>query len=111
VLSQEEVRSILKLVRVPVYRMALTLIYACGLRISEAARLETRDIDGKRHLILVREGKGGRDRYVPLHQRPLELLREYYRTYAGPRATGISPQMPCNGRSRTRCVKAASRSG
>jgi integrase/recombinase XerD len=83
VLSQEEVRSILKLVRVPIYRMALTLIYACGLRISEAVRLETTDIDGKRHLILVREGKGGRDRYVPLHQRPLELLREYYRTYAG----------------------------
>lgn len=83
VLSQEEVRSILKLVKVPIYRMALTLIYACGLRISEAVRLETTDIDGKRHVVLVRNGKGGRDRYVPLHQRPLELLREYYGAYAG----------------------------
>jgi integrase/recombinase XerD len=83
VLTQEEVRSILKQVKVPVYRMALTLIYACGLRISEAVRLETTDIDGKRHLVMVRYGKGGRDRYVPLHQRPLELLREYYRSFAG----------------------------
>ena len=81
VLSQEEVRSILKRVKRPVYRMALTIIYACGLRISEGAQLKTSDIDGKRHLLRVRNGKGGKDRYVPLHERPLELLRAYYRKY------------------------------
>lgn len=81
VLSQEEVRTILKRVKRPIYRMALTIIYACGLRISEGVRLTTADIDGKRHLLRVRYGKGGKDRYVPLHERPLELLRAYYRKY------------------------------
>lgn len=81
VLSQEEVRTILKLVKRPIYRMALTLIYACGLRISEGVQLKVIDIDGKRNLLKVRNGKGGKDRYVPLHERPLELLRGYYRQY------------------------------
>jgi site-specific recombinase XerD len=79
VLSQKEVRTVLKRVKHPIYRMALTIIYACGLRISEGIRLETGDIDGKRHLLRVRNGKGGKDRYVPLHERPLALLREHYR--------------------------------
>ena len=79
VLSQDEVRTILKLVKRPIYHMALTIIYACGLRISEGVRLKTSDVDGQRHLIRVCNGKGGKDRYVPLHERPLELLRAYYR--------------------------------
>ena len=79
VLSQEEVRAILILVLNPVYRMALTIIYACGLRISEGIRLTRSDIDGKRNLLRVRNGKGGKDRYVHLPDRPLELLRAYYK--------------------------------
>jgi len=81
VLSPEEVRIILKEIINPVYRMALTIIYACGLRISEAVRLTTSDIDGKRKLLRVRNGKGGKDRYVHLPDRPLELLRNYYAQY------------------------------
>jgi site-specific recombinase XerD len=81
VLSQGEVRAILNLIRNPIYRMALTIIYACGLRISEGVKLTTSDIDGKRNLLRVRDGKGGKDRYVPLHKSAQELLREYYRKY------------------------------
>jgi integrase/recombinase XerD len=81
VLSQEEVRTILKLVKRPLYRMALTIIYACGLRISEGVRLTTSDIDGKRNLLRVRDGKGGKDRYVPLHKSAQELLRVHYRKF------------------------------
>jgi integrase/recombinase XerD len=81
VLSREEVRTILKRVKRPIYKMALTIIYACGLRISEGIQLQTSDIDSKRHLLRVRNGKGGKDRYIPLHERPLELLRTYYRKY------------------------------
>ena len=78
VLSQDEVRTILKQVKRPLYRMALTIIYACGLRISEGVRLTTSDIDGKRNLLRVRDGKGGKDRYVPLHKSAQELLRVHY---------------------------------
>ena len=80
VLTPDEVRSILQLILNPIYRMALTIIYACGLRISEGVRLMTTDIDGKRNMLKV-HGKGSKDRYVPLADRPLELLREYYKTY------------------------------
>jgi integrase/recombinase XerD len=81
VLSQDEVRTILKMVKRPAYRMVLTIIYACGLRISEGIRLKTSDIDGKRNILRVRNGKGGKDRCVPLHSHPLELLRAYYRQH------------------------------
>src|ERR1035437_5460770 len=81
VLSQDEVGTILKLVKRPLYRMALTIIYACGLRISEGGRLTTSDIDGKRNLLRVRDGKGGKDRYVPLHKSAQELLRVHYRKF------------------------------
>jgi site-specific recombinase XerD len=72
VLTPEEVRTILHKVDHPVYRMALTLIYACGLRISEAVRLTVGDIDGQRQLLRVVNGKGGKDRYVHLADHPLE---------------------------------------
>jgi integrase/recombinase XerD len=81
VLSLEEVHLVLKEIENPIYRMALTIIYACGLRISEAMRLTVSDIDGKRHLLRVRNGKGGKDRYIHLPDRPLELLRNYYTQY------------------------------
>ena len=81
VLSQDEVRTILKLVKQPLYRMALTIIYACGLRISEGVRLTTSDIDGTRNLLRVRDGKGGKDRYVPLHKSAQELLQVHYREF------------------------------
>lgn len=81
VLSPEEVRAILKEIANPIYRMALTIIYACGLRISEGVRLTASDIDGKRKLLRVRNGKGGKDRYVHLPDRPLELLRNYCAKY------------------------------
>lgn len=61
--------------------MALTIIYACGLRVSEGVRLTTSDIDGKINLLRVRDGKGGKDRNVPLHKHAQELLRVYYRKY------------------------------
>jgi site-specific recombinase XerD len=81
VLEHGEALCILALVLNPIYRMALTLIYACGLRISEGVQLTTCDIDGKRNILMVRNGKGGKDRYVHLPERALELLRAYYRIH------------------------------
>jgi integrase/recombinase XerD len=79
VLSSSEVHQILSLIRTPLARTSLTLVYSCGLRISEAIHLRVSDIDSKRMVVCVRNGKGGKDRYVPLAQRTLELLRAYWR--------------------------------
>ena len=78
VLSRVEVRELLSRVRSPLARTALSVIYACGLRISEGARLRPADIDSGRMLVWVRNGKGGKDRSVPLSPRALEMLRSWW---------------------------------
>jgi len=80
VLSREEVRRILEQVHTPVYRACLKTIYSCGLRLLEGARLQIPDIDSGRMLLHI-HGKGGKDRYVPLPDRTLELLREFWKTH------------------------------
>lgn len=84
VLSQEEVRRVLAAVRSPQYRVCLTLIYACGLRLLEGLRLQVPAIDGARKLLHVRAGKGGKDRLVPLPDAALVLLRDFWRTHRDP---------------------------
>ena len=80
VLSGTEVAALLAAVRNPKYRGILMTMYAGGLRVAEACRLQPEDIDSKRRVILVRAGKGGRDRYTLLSERILEFLRDYWRT-------------------------------
>ena len=60
------------------YRVLLMTMYAAGLRISEACRLRIEDIDSKRMVLRVRDGKGGKDRYTLVPQRLLEVLRQYW---------------------------------
>ncbi len=83
VLSRAEVRLILRAVRIPVYRVCLTTIYACGLRLLEGARLQVPDVDSGRMLLHI-HGKSKKDRYVPLPAPTLELLRAYWRTHRSP---------------------------
>ena len=71
ILTLQEVRYLLSEAANPVARMALTMIYSCGLRLSEGIHLKTGDIDSDRMLVAVRNGKGGKDRYVPLPERTL----------------------------------------
>jgi integrase/recombinase XerD len=59
----------------------LSLIYACGLRRGELINLKPMDVDSKHHLLIIRSGKGRKDRVVPLSDKLLDLLREYYRAY------------------------------
>jgi integrase/recombinase XerD len=84
ILSLEEVRKILGSVRLLGYRVCLSTIYSCGLRLQEGTHLQVQDIDSARMLIHIRHGKGGKDRYVPLPHRTLELLRQYWVTHRHP---------------------------
>jgi integrase/recombinase XerD len=84
VLSRQEVRDILHRVRLLRYRVCLTTIYSCGLRLGEGTHLQVRDIDSARGLVHVRHGKGGQDRYVPMPQRTVELLRQFWKTHRNP---------------------------
>jgi integrase/recombinase XerD len=81
ILSIEEVQTILRQVRLPRYRVCLSTIYSCGLRLQEGTHIQVRDIDSGRGMLHVRHGKGGKDRYVPLPERTVELLREYWVTH------------------------------
>ena len=93
VLSTDEVLQLLATVQDPRARMTLIMIYSCGLRLSEGVSLLTSGVDSARMFVHVRAGKGGRDRYVPLPQRTLELLRAYWRT-AAPRPRFGLPRGP-----------------
>jgi integrase/recombinase XerD len=84
ILSPVEVRTILACVRLPRYRVCLSTIYSCGLRLQEGTHLQVSDIDAARLRIHVRQGKGAKDRYVPLPPRILELLRHYWGTHRNP---------------------------
>jgi len=56
-------------------------MYSCGLRVSQAVHLKITDIDSRRMVLCLRQGKGGQQQYVTLPKRTLELLREYWRRY------------------------------
>lgn len=82
ILSPGEIRKLLETVRIPKHRMCLTVIYACGLRISEATRLKVSEIDSKRMVVNVR-GKGRKDRLVPLPEPILLKLRQHWKIEKG----------------------------
>jgi integrase/recombinase XerD len=84
VLSTTEVRQILACLRRPHYRVCLTTIYSCGLRLLEGVTLQVADIDSARMMLHIRHGKGDKDRYVPLPEGTLQLLRDYWSTHRHP---------------------------
>ncbi|MFV1994310.1 MAG: tyrosine-type recombinase/integrase [Verrucomicrobiales bacterium] len=84
VLSRAQVRALLAHVRLRRYRTPLKLIYCCGLRLSECLSLTLHDIKGAENKLWVREGKGQRDRMVPLPTPILEDLRAYWSFHRHP---------------------------
>lgn len=79
VLSGSEVEQVLAALGSLRQRAVLTAAYGAGLRLSEACALRIRDIDSRRMQLYVAQGKGGKDRWVPLSVRLLAVLRAYYR--------------------------------
>jgi len=81
VLSKEEVKAILNAPKNLKHKMMLSLIYSAGLRRSELLNLKPSDVDSKRKIIIIKAAKGKKDRIVPLSDKILVMLREYYLHY------------------------------
>lgn len=81
VLSKEEVAAILHALQNQKHRTMLSLIYACGLRRGELLNLKPENIDSKRHLLIILNAKGKKDRVVPISDKVIEMLREYFKAY------------------------------
>ena len=96
VLAREEVQKVLRALREPRFAVCLRLMYHCGLRVGEAVTLEVRDIEGRQDppRLHIRNGKGGKDRYVPLASAMLKELRGWWRTHRNPKL--IFPSPPSN---------------
>ena len=82
-MSRQEVQQILACVRQPIYRVCLTTIYVCGLRLNEGRCLSIPQIDSSRMLLHI-HGKGSHDRLVPLPEKTLQRLRELWPTHRSP---------------------------
>jgi site-specific recombinase XerD len=80
VLSREEVARLIDAAPNLRYRTILMGLYSTGMRRSELCHLRVEDIDSQRMVIHIRQGKGGKDRDVPLSPKLLEQLRTYYRS-------------------------------
>jgi integrase/recombinase XerD len=108
VLSPEEVARFLEAAPGTKYKAALGAAYGAGLRVSEVASLKVCDIDSKRMLLRIEQGKGRKDRFAMLSPQLLELLRDWWRiarpqvwlfpdrtrSTISPRASSIAPFTP-----------------
>ena len=106
VLSPEEVARFLEAAPGPKYKAALSAAYGAGLRVSEVVALKICDIDSKRMLLKIEQGKGRKDRFAMLSPQLLELLRDWWRIarpqsgcFPGRTRSTISPRASSTGRS------------
>jgi integrase/recombinase XerD len=106
VLSQEEVAQLLEAAPGVKYKAAFSVAYGAGLRVSEVATLKVSDIDSKRMLLRIEQGKGRKDRHAMLSPKLLVLLQDYWwvakpRTWLFP---GRDPLLPVTTRQLHRVV-------
>jgi integrase/recombinase XerD len=109
VLSPDEVARFLEAAPGIKYKAAFSVAYGAGLRVSEVAALKVCDIDSKRMMLRIEQGKGRKDRYAMLSPTLLELLRDWYRV-ARPQGwlfPGQNPTNPITARQLTRACHAA----
>lgn len=81
IINHEEIVSKIQRVDNLKHKAILSVAYCCGLRVSEVVNLKIEDIDGKQRTILISQAKGNKDRYVPVSENVLGILREYYKQY------------------------------
>jgi integrase/recombinase XerD len=81
ILTQDEIRTLLNVTKNLKHHAIFMTVYSAGLRVSEVAHLTINDIDSQSGVICVKQGKGKKDRYVPLSPRLLTELRHYWKAY------------------------------
>ena len=81
VLSKEEIAAVIKAIDNLKHKTMIMLAYGCGLRVSEVTELQITDVDGQRRLLMIRRGKGKKDRVISLSPALLVMMREYYKAY------------------------------
>ena len=81
VLSQDEIRRLFAVCSNLKHKAILLLFYSTAMRIGEVLNLKIEDIDSQRMVINVRQGKGKRDRIIPLSPNTLNLLRIYFKEF------------------------------
>jgi integrase/recombinase XerD len=84
VLSKKEVHKICNAAKMNYHRVCLKTIYSLGLRIGEGTHLQVSDIDSDRMFVHIHRGKGNKDRYIPLPQRTLHILRTFWKIHRNP---------------------------
>lgn len=77
VLSQQEVKRVLVTPKLLKHRIVLGLLYGCGLRNAELCNLKITDVDLDRKVVHVRQGKGRKDRYVPINNMLVRGIKKY----------------------------------
>lgn len=102
VLSRPDVHRTLASLREERFRVCLRLIYQCGLRVGEAVRIKVTDIDAAQLRLRIVQGKGGKDRCVPLTARMIEELRAFWKTHRNPVWLFPAPGRPWRERSEDR---------
>ena len=80
-MSKEEVKAIIEALKNVKHKTMLSLIYACGLRRSQLLNLTFKDIQSDRKLLFIKQSKGKKNRIVPISDKIIEMLRDYYKQY------------------------------
>ncbi|MBU1183499.1 MAG: tyrosine-type recombinase/integrase [Proteobacteria bacterium] len=109
ILNGPELNALFKAVANIKHRAILMTTYSAGLRVSEVVHLQVSDIDSQRMVIRVEQGKGCKDRYVPLSKALLPVLRQYWKAARPPvwLFPGQHPDMPLTRSSVERVFKKA----
>jgi integrase/recombinase XerD len=81
VIDKSEIETMIQLASNYKHKAILVVIYGCGLRVGEMLNLKPNDVDSKRKMLLVKNGKGKKDRMVTLNDKIINTLREYYKLY------------------------------
>jgi site-specific recombinase XerD len=89
--TRDEIQLLINRVKKLRYRVFFVVVYSLGLRISEGLDLEVTDIDGPQKRVHIRDGKGGRDRYVPLPEMTYGIMRRFWLSHRHPRLLFPSP--------------------